>query len=177
MARKGGQTMRIGMLAFLGLLLTACAAQTPAFQVSAASSATTQTAMPPGARPDLDKKWVAQGRFVWPPDDGFTAPPTPLILPAGMLLDRFGDNYGQFLSPKGAGFPARALPYVCEAAAYKYSVYRVAAPLLVWAGKAKPWFDQQGGATQFETDAPVAMLLTDHVLEPVPASEKPCDRH
>jgi hypothetical protein len=90
-----------------------------------------------------------------------------------MLLDRFGGDGGNFLSPKGAPFAKRALPTVCEQLAYK--VYRVGAPLLVWTGMAAKWFDEPGGATQFETDAPVYLLISDHVLEPVPVTgAKPC---
>jgi hypothetical protein len=92
-----------------------------------------------------------------------------VILPPGALLDRFGGTGGNFFSPRGAGYDARALPYPCEAKAKDYHVYQVAKPLPVWAGKAAAWFDEPGGATQFETDATVKMLLDDQVLiEPMP---------
>ena len=41
---------------------------------------------------------------------------------------------------------------------------------------AAPWFGEKGGATQYETDEPSAVLIDEHVLEPVPnAGPAPCD--
>ena len=57
-------------------------------------------------------------------------------------------------------------PYVCEKMAY--TAYRVALPLLAWSGKAVGWFDEPGGATQLQTDAPAKRLVDDHVIEPLP---------
>ena len=127
-------------------------------------------------RPDLAAQWRdASGAIVWPSHDGFAATPVLLVLPPGVLIDRFGSDYGRFFSPKGAAYKARALPYVCASLVYR--VYRTDQPLLVWTGTAAPWFDQPGGATQLETDATAAQLLADHVIEPVadPAA-MPCDR-
>jgi hypothetical protein len=48
-------------------------------------------------------------------------------------------------------------------------------PLPAWVGKVAAWFDRPGGATQFETDASVAMLLADRTIEPVAeAGPSPC---
>ena len=123
-------------------------------------------ALPPPLLPTLGEKWInPQGGVIWPPSEGFSAPPFPLILPAGLLIDRFGSPYGRFFSPKGADFAARALPYECSK--LDYTTYRVLAPIFVWVGKAAPWFDQAGGATQFETDATAAQLVADAALQPV----------
>jgi hypothetical protein len=128
------------------------------------------TAPPPAPKPPLRSTLAAQwfdtaGHLRWPPDDGFSSTPTPMVLPPGMLLDRFGSDQGRFFSPKGATYVARALPYDC--ALEPYTTYRVKAPIFVWAGRAAPWFDQSGGATQFETDASAAQLVADAALEPV----------
>jgi hypothetical protein len=48
-----------------------------------------------------------------------------------------------------------------------YTTYRVKEPLLAWTGRAAPWFDEPGGATQFETDATAAQLVADGTLESV----------
>lgn len=163
--------MRLALIAVLLLTLGTGGCTTHA---TASSSASAQVTLPAGARPDLDKHWVKpDGSYDWPPNEGFAATPAPMILPAGMLLDRFGSDGGNFLSPKGAPFSKRALPTVCEQLTYK--VYRVALPLLAWTGAAAKWFDEPGGATQFETDAPVYLLIADHVLEPLPVTgDKPC---
>ncbi len=52
-------------------------------------------------------------------------------------------------------------------------LYRVTGPLLAWAGKAVPWFDEPGGATQFQTDASAALLVSDGVIEPLPPRDPP----
>ncbi|MDC6684766.1 TNT domain-containing protein, partial [Leclercia adecarboxylata] len=64
-------------------------------------------------------------------------------------------------------------PYDCSKLAY--TTYRVMTPIFVWVGKAAPWFDQAGGATQFETDATAAQLVGDAALQPVAApGPSPC---
>jgi hypothetical protein len=145
------------------LILGGCAATTEPWR------------LPDGARPALSQRWLAgDGRYAWPPDDGYAAPPVLVVLPAGVLLDRFGGPGGSFLSPHGAGFDARALPSQCQDMLRQYHVYEVVRPLPVWAGKAAPWFDEPGGATQFKTDAPVTTLLDDHTLvEPTPPPAPP----
>lgn len=130
---------------------------------------------PPQYRTDLAPKWKdGAGNLVWPPNDGAAGTPLPVVLEPGMLLDRYGCEWGNFLSPRGASFSARALPYVCETS--PYFTYRVVKPVVVWTSKAAPWFDQKGGATQFQTDASVAALLADGVLEPVTAQAPACGK-
>jgi hypothetical protein len=135
-------------------ILAGCATQGPP-----------RAALAPPLRPTLADKWVdAKGSINWPPADGFAGAPLPIVLPPGMLLDRFGSPYGRFFSPRNAAYDARALPYDCVQ--LPYTTYRVKEPLLVWTGRAAPWFDEPGGATQFETDATAAQLVADGTLEP-----------
>ncbi|WP_347268026.1 TNT domain-containing protein [Paracoccus sp. (in: a-proteobacteria)] len=128
--------------------------------------------MPENARPDLAAKWIRDGDFRWPPNDGFDGQGSYVVLPAGVLLDRFGSEHGRFFTPKGASFDARALPTVC--ASLTYTVYRVTSPLPVKIGGAAPWFDAPGGATQIKTDATAGQLVADGVLRRVPAQRSPC---
>ena len=130
--------------------------------------------LPPGARPDLAREWLTPQGYRWPPDNGFGERATWIVLPPGMLLDRFGPETGRFLSPRGAAFGARALPGICRD--LPYHSYRVAAPLLARVGYALPWFGEPGGATQLFTDATVAQLLADGTLVAVPAADAPCPR-
>ena len=127
---------------------------------------------PGWVRPGLDSAWLDGGGVRWPPDDGFRGAAVPMVLPEGVLLDRFGGDGGRFLSPKGAAFAARALPSVCRD--QPYAVFRVARPLPVWIGRAAPWFGEPGGATQVQTDATVAQLLVDGVLVRMPPAAAPC---
>lgn len=160
--------MRI--LASLLLVALAGCAQLPAAPDAGKPGAS--AGLPPGARPDLPSKWVKDGDFRWPPNDGFADAGSYLVLPAGVLLDRFGSEHGRFFSPKGASFDARALPTVCET--LTYSVYRVASPLPVKIGGAAPWFDAPGGATQIKTDASAGQLVADGVLKRVANPVSPC---
>ena len=143
-------------LVFL-LLLGACAEPPP---------------LPPSARRDLSPEWVVPGGYRWPPNDGFEGRASFVVLPPGVLLDRFGAETGRFFSPRGAGFRGRALPTVC--ANMPYFVYRVATPLLVRVGPAAPWFHEPGGATQVMTDATAAQLLAHGTLVALPGGEPPC---
>src|SRR5215211_3353848 len=66
--------------------------------------------LPPDVRPTLNRKWIdAAGRIRWPEQYGFAETPVPVVLPPGMLIDRFGSGRGTFFSPKGAPFTGRAL--------------------------------------------------------------------
>lgn len=150
---------RTAILLALALFLAACAMPEPA-------------ALPPGARPDLDTAWVDSNGYRWPPNNGFAGSAVPIVLPPGVLLDRFGGETGRFFSPKGAAFEARALPTVC--ATLPYASYRVAAPLPVWIGRAAAWFGEPGGATQVQTDATVAQLIADGTLVRMPSQPAPC---
>ncbi len=145
--------------------------------------ATTPLATPPGVRPELQNaRWISpDGQIKWPPNDGFAGPPVPEMLPPGTLLDRFGDENGTFFSPRGARYGWRALPYLCEQ--QDYTIYRVLLPLPVWVGKAAPWFNEPGGATQFHTDAPAASMRQDGEIAVIihhpggdGSAERPCER-
>ncbi len=157
----------------LAIALAGCATHPTAPPTQAIAVGQTQP-LPPNVRPDLAPKWVTpKGDISWPPADGFAGTPVLMILPPGMLIDRFGSDGGRFFSPKGAAYAARALPYSCEKLAYV--TYRVVQPVLAWAGKAAGWFDAPGGATQLETDAPAYLLISDHIIEPVPhPGAQPC---
>ena len=150
------------LAAFVLLVLAGCA-NTPGAQTAS---------LPSGARVELSPKWVQEGAFRWPPQNGFDGAVTYLVLPAGVLLDRFGSDQGRFFSPKGASFGARALPTVCTDLVY--SVYRVHTPLPVKIGSAAPWFDEPGGGIQVQTDASAAQLVADGVLLRVPTNASPC---
>ena len=151
----------------LRLVVIACVLQVVAGSTarSAVIPGRPTPAVPSSLSPEVTSAWAgSNGRVVWPPSDGFAGPATLIVLPPGMLLDRFGEDGGH-LSPRGASYEARALPYVC--AGLRYTAYRVLTPLLGWAGHAAQWFGQAGGATQIETDATAAQLIADHILEPV----------
>ena len=117
------------------------------------------------------------GELLWPNEettgirDGFAKPPVAETLPEGTIIDCYAprsgvDDTGKFLSPAGASYESRALPYVENAD--NLTRYRVARPLPVQSGTAAPWFGAPGGATQFKTGPSVGQLVQDGFLEVIP---------
>ncbi|MEO0401140.1 MAG: glycohydrolase toxin TNT-related protein [Pseudomonadota bacterium] len=117
------------------------------------------------------------GELLWPNEattgvpDGFARTPVADTLDEGTFIDRYSqstgvDDGGSFLSPRGAPYESRSLPYNPDM--QQYSVYRVAKPLPVQSGQAAPWFGQPGGATQYKTGLSVGDLVKQGYLEPVP---------
>jgi Tuberculosis necrotizing toxin len=154
--------------------IAGCAPQQPPQQPQTA----TASACPVNFRTDLMPKWMtcADGKanVKWPPNDGFAAAPTTQTLMLGDVIDRFGSEGGTFFSPKGESFDSRAVPYVCRQMDYR--IYQVRKPIPVKAGKAAPWFDEPGGAMQFETTEPAYKLLAEGDLAVVtfqPAGSSP----
>ncbi|KFM95689.1 DUF4237 domain-containing protein [Bacillus clarus] len=87
------------------------------------------------------------GDINWPPNNGFEGTPETVKLEEGMLIDRFGGPNGGFFFPAGEPYEARALALHSDEA--DYYVYRILDDFDVLGGKAEPWFDRPGGATQF----------------------------
>ena len=158
------------VLALAGCVWTEPAPPTP---IVAARPAMCQRSPDANLRPDLPPGYVDPcGHVAWPDGtDGFAGTPLSVTLPADYLLDRFGGDTGKFLSPAGAPFAARALPYVCQG--YRYMEYRVAQPLPVKIGPAAPWFGEPGFAVQVQTDKTVQELIADHMIVPVDHNPAP----
>ncbi len=72
------------------------------------------------------------------------------------MIDRFGSENGRFFRPRGECYAGRAVPYVCSRVVY--TVDRVVRALQVQACKAAPWFNEPGGAVQYQTEEPAAKL-------------------
>ncbi|MGW1071023.1 TNT domain-containing protein [Streptomyces aureus] len=116
----------------------------------------------------LDRWWdpaadSGQGDWRYPPDDGFThrngsVVAAPLLLHAGLRLDRFGSEAGRFLAPKGTKYGKRAIPPSSLNTAdprypYNYHSYRLAKDVTVCAGRTAPGFEQPGLGTQYVTSS------------------------
>jgi len=135
----------------LALLVTVSGcAHPPSPAANSVAGTTVAAPLPPDLRAELYPQWITlQPQIKWPPNDGCAAAPVAATLPAGTLIDRFGSETGRYFSPRGESFASRALPYVCSR--MTYTVYRVQKPLKVMACKAAAWFDEPGGAEQFQT--------------------------
>ena len=117
----------------------------------------------------LNKWWnpnkdhgLGDWRYELIPDDGFDhdaagAPiATEVTLQPGRLLDRFGNEFGKFLSPAGSTYAQRSIPpsgldTQDPRFPYNYHLYRVKKPTLVCAGPTAPAFEQPGLGTQYVT--------------------------
>jgi hypothetical protein len=111
------------------------------------------------------------GQYVYPPFSGFQIDTSgkPIManmtLQPGMQLDRFGSEYGNFMSPGGAPYAQRALPPTNLDAApgatypYNYHLYEVARPFVVVAGPIAGWFGQPGLGVQFLMSNSVGTLV------------------
>ncbi|MFF3420655.1 TNT domain-containing protein [Streptomyces sp. NPDC002698] len=116
----------------------------------------------------LDKWWdptadSGQGDWRYPPDDGYThrngaVLAAPLVLHAGLRLDRFGSEAGRFLAPEGTKYGKRVIPpsslnTMDPRYPYNYHTYRLAKDVTVCAGKTAPGFEQPGLGTQYVTSS------------------------
>ncbi|MFF3410887.1 TNT domain-containing protein [Streptomyces sp. NPDC002742] len=116
----------------------------------------------------LDKWWdptldSGQGDWRYPPDDGFThrnqtVLAAPLVLHAGLKLDRVGSEAGRFLAPLGTKYGKRSIPpssldTMDPRYPYNYHTYRLAKDVTVCAGRTAPGFEQPGLGTQYVTSS------------------------
>jgi hypothetical protein len=123
-------------------------------------------------------KWTLNGSFTYPDNDGFMTTTSGLpikgnttLLP-GTLVDRFGSEYGSFLSPAEAPYPQRAIPPMNldtrdQLYPFNYHVYKVALPFVVEAGPIAPYFGQPGAGTQYHTFSNIITLITGGYLDRV----------
>ncbi|MCX4825397.1 TNT domain-containing protein [Streptomyces sp. NBC_01142] len=116
----------------------------------------------------LDRWWnpagdSGQGDWRYPPDDGYThrnqtVLAAPLVLHAGLKLDRFGSEAGRFLAPAGTKYGKRSIPpsglnTIDPRYPYDYHLYRLAKDVTVCAGTTAPGFEQPGLGTQYVTSS------------------------
>ena len=79
------------------------------------------------------------------------------VLKAGTIVDRYGGSDGQYVSPVGTSFKARALPYVRNP--YVYHMYVLQEDLEnVTISRAAKAFGQKGGGIQYMLDKKVEEL-------------------
>jgi hypothetical protein len=101
--------------------------------------------------------------WIYPPDNGFVIKPggqpeeSQATLRPGQDIDRYGSEFGGFLTPAGIGCAYRSIPPSnldsTPAAGCNYHDYEVLQPFAVEAGPAAPWFGQPGSGPQYQLDA------------------------
>jgi len=128
-------------------------------------------------------KWTLNGTYTYPIKDGFllNTAGEPIkgntTLLEGTLLDRFGSEYGSFLSPAEAPYGQRAIPPSNldtpkdqPLYPFNYHVYKVIKSFEVEAGPIAPYFGQPGAGTQYHSFNNVMKLIADGYLERVALS-------
>ena len=105
----------------------------------------------------------ASGDINWPADNGFWGKSFEYTLQPYTHIDRYGSDYGTYVSLVGHPYEDYSLAPGSE---YKnYSEFIVRKPIKGTAGSVYPWFDEPGGATQVLLPSPVKDLLADGSLE------------
>jgi hypothetical protein len=106
----------------------------------------------------------SRGGPVWPANDGFAGPSSPLVLQPGHIIDRLGSENGRFASPAGTPYPDRSLPIGSDKLPLRR--YEIIQPLEVDAGPAASWFGQPGGGIQYNLRRKI-IDLKGHFLRPL----------
>ncbi len=112
----------------------------------------------------IASKWLDKnGKYIWPPNDGFVDTPVKKVFKPGEKFDRYGSKDGFFTAPIGTPFEMRSLPREYELK--KYHVYEVVKPFEVLEGKAAPWFDQPGGGIQYKMPKTIKELINEGYIK------------
>ncbi len=108
------------------------------------------------------------GKNVWPKNNGFEGESQQTVLEVGTKVDRYGDDKGRFVAPKGTPYKARSLPSNHKNKGY--TQYEVVKPLPTLQGvTAKSYyFSTPGGGTQYMFDHSIKYLLLNGYLKIIP---------
>ncbi len=110
------------------------------------------------------------GDVIWPENNGFWGESFAYTLLPMTKIDRYGSDYGTFVSLYGKPYEAYSL---APGSKYKpYSIFIVKKPIAVEAGSVYPWFDEEGGATQCLLPVPIKDLLEAGYIERIAYVEK-----
>jgi hypothetical protein len=102
------------------------------------------------------------GGFIFPPDNGYVIGPngqpevSQVALQPGSDIDRYGSEFGMFLSPAGLPYAMRSIPPrnldSTPPASCNYHDYQVLKAFTFDTGPIAPWFAQPGLGTQYQLD-------------------------
>lgn len=105
------------------------------------------------------------GEIIWPENGGFEGEIEEIILEKGVLIDRYGSDYGTYVCPCGISYEERSCaPGTKEK---PYSVFTVEKAFAVQAGEIAPWFDEPGGGEQYILPESVMTMIEDGYLSRV----------
>lgn len=111
-----------------------------------------------------DRWFSDDNKPIYPMFDGFYGIFSTETLKAGsIIIDRYGKDTGNFVSPQGTAFGERSLPE--KSKSDEYHIYRVKKDIPgVLSGRTAPWFGQPGGCWQYKLPGRI-MNMTDYLEE------------
>lgn len=83
----------------------------------------------------------------------------------GDRFDRYGSEYGRYVSPVGTPIPMRALPP--GTVSRPYHACEVVKPFEVQASKIAPAFGEVGGGIRYLLPLPVPVLVAKGIIRPI----------
>lgn len=94
----------------------------------------------------VDRFYYDDGRPIYPPNDGFVGKPKiETLIKNSIIVDRYGEDTGRFVAPKGTTYTERSLPK--GSASKDYRVYKIKKDIeLVLSGRTAAWFGEAGAA-------------------------------
>ncbi|GHU83352.1 hypothetical protein AGMMS50284_6750 [Clostridia bacterium] len=108
-------------------------------------------------------KWTkADGTINWPENFGFKGTSKKNTLQSGTIVDRYGLETGEFVSPAGTPYSSRSLFPGTDVNSLK--TYKVVKAIEVLSGEVAPWFDEVGGGVQYQLPKSVEQLINDKYL-------------
>lgn len=104
---------------------------------------------------------------IYPMTEGAIGEMNKEVLRLGVVIDRYGNQYGTFTSLVGTPVEQRSLSPMVSTAKDNYHRYRIIKDLPVLSGRTAAWFGQPGGGWQFKTEKDIRSLLREGYLEEV----------
>jgi Tuberculosis necrotizing toxin len=110
----------------------------------------------------------AAGKWIYPPNQGFDGPITARTFAKGdqIMIDRYGEPRGRFVSPAGETYSGRALPPNTNKNERLFT-YKIDSDVSLQVGRATHWFGEKGGALQYLLETSVEKLLIQDKLIPL----------
>ncbi len=88
------------------------------------------------------------------------------ILKIGTIIDRYGNQFGNYTSPEGVPYEQRSLPYIENPKAYhKYEVLKPIDNVTI--SEIAPAFEQEGGGIQYELPSSIMDLIEKGYLKEI----------
>ncbi len=106
-----------------------------------------------------ERFYFDNGNPIYLPNDGVVGKVKQIELsPGSVILTRYGEPSGRFVSPKGVPFEMRALPRTTVLDKTNLHGYKVIKPIMVEEGVVAPWFMQKGLGIQYKLPDKISNL-------------------